>query len=74
MRSDAVRGKNANTLSLRRNAKVTSKGSQTSAFDSLNGNIGKDWVYRLKSMVWKQELQAMLISVCSFQGGHLCCL
>lgn len=56
MRSDAVRGKNANTLSLRRNAKVTSKGSQTSAFDSLNGNIGKDWVYRLKSMVWKEEL------------------
>lgn len=44
MRSDAVRGKNANTLSLRRNAKVTRKGSQTSAFDNLNGNIGKDGV------------------------------
>lgn len=44
MRSDAVRGKNANTLSLRRNAKVIRKGSQTSAFDNLNGNIGKDGV------------------------------
>lgn len=44
MRSNAVRGKNANTLSLRRNAKVTRKGSQTSAFDSFNGNIGKDGV------------------------------
>lgn len=36
--------KNANTLSLRRNAKVTGKGSQTSAFDNPNGNIGKDGV------------------------------
>lgn len=34
--------KNANTLSLQRNAKVTEKGSQTSGFDSLNGNNRKD--------------------------------
>lgn len=34
--------KNANTLSLQRNAKVTEKGSQTSGFDNLNGNNKKD--------------------------------
>lgn len=34
--------KNANTLSLQRNAKVTEKGSQTSVFDNLNGNNRKD--------------------------------
>lgn len=43
MRRDAVREKkNANTLSLQRNAKVTEKGSQTSGFDNLNGNNRKD--------------------------------
>lgn len=34
--------KNANTLSLQRNAKVTEKGSPTSGFDNLNGNNRKD--------------------------------
>lgn len=42
MRRDAVREKNANTLSLQRNAKVTEKGSQTSGFDDINGNDRKD--------------------------------
>lgn len=37
-------GENANTLSLRRNAKVIGKGPQTSAFDNPNGSIGKDGV------------------------------
>lgn len=36
------REKNANTLGLQRNAKVTEKGFQTSGFDNLNGNNRKD--------------------------------